>query len=134
MTERRFSAEVRRAMFWALLAARAAGEPQVTAPRVAAALLRCESMASLRADVDAPEALPFDECARRVAADLARRGIALGSPEHIQETTPLPLHPSVQAAIEAVTRADADAVITPHDVFHALLAADPELARRAGDA
>lgn len=124
-------------MFWALLAARTAGETEVSAGRIAAALLRSDDLAAwshLVRTMEDPKSLSLDDCVRRVTDDLGARGIELGSPEHLGSVRPLPLDAAVRRAVDRImSRGDAGEIVTPVELFRALLAADPELARRWGD-
>ena len=139
--ERRASLETKRAMFWAALAEESADEPMTSANRVAAALLRMDSVKAflIRAQldaarvleaVDAPGSLPFDECERRVLSELARKGLELGSVEHRAAFRPRRLVPVVGEAVDSVFNPYDDRPVSALELLLALIRADVALAER----
>ena len=135
------TAETRQAMFWAALAAQCAGEPHVTANRIAAALLRTPSATTFctRSQIDSavvcgaaddPERPSFADCEREVSRDLAERGVELGSREHQATLELRPLHPIVKPVFDAVVERREQFAIPPLELLLALIDADPALAER----
>lgn len=120
--------ETNRAMFRAALAAQAAGEPYVSADRIAGSLLHTDAVRDLcsRARIDSaqllqvfddPRAPSFEECARRLKEDpspLPRR----------------PLDPLLKPALDAFLARHGHLAIPPLQLLLEILRADPELATR----
>jgi hypothetical protein len=127
----RYAAETRRALFRALLAARCAGEPVVSRNRVVVALLMAAGVAdALIEEIEDPNAISFDECQRRAAEEVARSGFAFGSREHIAAVRPLPVDPEAERPLRALLEQHPHPEIMPLDALRALLRADPALAAR----
>jgi ATP-dependent Clp protease ATP-binding subunit ClpA len=101
----RFSAEARRALFTAMVVARAAGETEVTIERVLSAVLRAPLMPlDLGAAPDEAGAhdQEFERLLDTVVQNLAEAHIEFGSREHIASFQPLQLAPDVRDALENV--------------------------------
>ena len=140
-TKQGWTAETRRAMFWAALAAQCAGEPHVTANRIAAALLRTPSISALctrlqidsavvRGAVDDPARPSFSDCEREVSRDLDERGVELGSREHQAIVELRPVDPLVKPVFDAVLKRREQFAIPPLELLLAFIDADPTLAER----
>jgi hypothetical protein len=136
---RALALETKRAMFWTALVAQCAGEPVVTGRRIVAALLRTESIAAfcaragidsarVRDAVDDPAELPFDECVRRVEAELAEKGLAFASHEHQASVERRPLDPRVKGVFDDMIERHGQLGDTPLEVLFAVMRADPVLA------
>jgi hypothetical protein len=124
---RRTSHEFRRAMFTAVVVARAAGETELTWERILSAVLRTEqvgrfcedagvSIAALLPVVDEAQAPVFSECMEKCEAGLAERGHTFGSHEHITSLQPLPVAEARRFFVRVDTFFDdapEDAPITP---------------------
>jgi hypothetical protein len=132
--------ETKRAMFRAVLAAQCAGEPVVTGRRIVAALLRTESIAAfcsraridsarVRDAVDDPATLAFDECERRMEAELAEKGLAFGSKEHQASVQRRPGDPRLKAVFDNIVERHGRLAVAPLELLFALMRADPVLAR-----
>lgn len=140
MEDRRTLAlETKRAMFWTALVAQCAGEPVVTGRRIVAALLRTESIAAfcararidsarVRDAVDDPSVPTFDECVRRVEAELAEKGLAFASKEHQASVQRRPLDPRVKAVFDDMIERHGQLGDTPLELLLGLMRADPVLA------
>lgn len=139
--ERRYSHEMKRAMFWAALAAQCAGERYVASNRIVASLLRTPSVRELcsRAQIDParvfgavddPQALSFEECEREVMQDLADKGLELGSQEHLASVERRPLEPAMKAVFDAIEQRPDRSAIAPLELLADLIRADPALAER----
>ena len=138
---RRTSHEMRRAMFTAVVVARAAGEAELTWERILSGVLRtyqvgrfCEdagiSVDALLPLVDAVRAPSFSECMERVEAGLAERGHTFGSREHVDSLRPLPVVEARRFFVRMETFFDdapEDAPITPLHLLGTLIE-KPEIA------
>ena len=138
---RRLSTETKRVMFWALSAARCAGETHVTSGRIASAAFTtpsvaafCEeahlSCAHLAAAADGPGVMATAECQRIAEQQLAEKGIPIGSREHLDSVRPLPHEPTARAVVHAVWSAADERAITPLELLLALIRADESLRAR----
>ena len=139
--ERRFFNETKRALFWAALAAECAGETHVTGNRIAAALLRSDSVrdfcsraqiesARVLDAVDDPQTLSFDECERRVRSELARDGVELGSQQHRARVQLRPIDPVVRGVLDLIIERHGHVGVSPLELLRDLIRADPSLAAR----
>jgi hypothetical protein len=144
MSERRYSTEARQTLFWALLAARCAGEPHVTSGRIASAALRsgsaaayCEAaqlpLAELVAAADEPGVLASEECRRTVEHAIAQAGLEVGSSEHLMTIRPLPIEAAAQRVINALSAVPGERTITPLELLLALIRADASLRARVAN-
>lgn len=135
------SLQTKRAMFWAALAAQYAGESYVTRNRIIAALLRTESIADfcsrmhidvsgLLDAVDDPETLSFRECQRMVTADLAEKGLELGSVEHRATVQRRSVDPSIRPVLDAVLDRHGYMAASPLELLLDVVQADATLAER----
>ena len=140
-SDRRYSLEMKRAMFWAALAAQCAGERYVTANRIVAALLRTPSISELcsraRIDsadlfhaVDDPETMSFEACERKVMRDLTDKRLELGSKEHQASIERHPLEPGVKPLFDAVEKRPARYAVQPVELLLDLIRSDRALAGR----
>lgn len=128
--------ETRLAMFWAALVAQCAGEAQVTASRIAAALLRTDT-ARARLDsvrvlsaADDPQAISFEECEQRVRRELAASGTEFASKEHQATVQLRPLEPHVRTVLGQLIDRDGAILVPPLPLLLELLLAHPALAAR----
>jgi hypothetical protein len=139
--ERAVSLETRRAMFRAAVVAQCAGETNVTANRILAALLRADTLTELcsRAHIDSalvmkavedPETLSFEECERRVRSELAGNGVAFGSREHQAAIQYRPLDPVVRPVLDRTFQRHGHVAVSPLELLLDLIRADPAMAER----
>ena len=129
------SLQTKRAMFWAALAAQYARESYVTRNRIVAALLRTESIADfcsrahidlarLLDAVDDPRSVSFRECERMVTADLAEKGLELGSVEHRATVQRRSIDPSVRPVLDAAIDRRGSIALSPLELLLDLIGAD----------
>lgn len=128
-------------MFWALLVAQCANETHVTSNRIIASLLRSESVSAFlsRAQIDAarlleavddPQLLSFEECERRIHAELALNEIVLGSEEHRGRVQLRPLDPVAREVMNKVIERYGHVGVSPLELLREMLRADSVLASR----
>ena len=128
-------------MFSAALVAECAGESYLTSARIAAALLRTESVkafcSQIRVDatvatdaLDDPRTLSFDECEHRLMRRLAADGVALGSAEHRAQVEYRPLEPVVRPVVGRALEEHGGLAMSPLRLLMELLLADTTLAER----
>jgi hypothetical protein len=133
--------ETRQAMFWVSLVVQCAGEPEVTANRIAVALLRTKSgrellerrgtdPAAVIAALDAPGELSFEECARRMTADVEKKGLAFASKEHQETVEWRPLEPAVKKVFHEIIEREGALTIAPDELLLELMRVDPALATK----
>ena len=138
-TDRRSSHETKVAMFWAALAAQYAGEPDMTANRIVASLLRTDSVRELcsRAQVDIARVsevvesaltLSSEECERMVMRDLAEKGLELGSKEHQAGVQLRPLEPRMRGVLDEILARHGQLAIPPLELLLHVVRADAALA------
>ncbi len=125
---RRPSSEVKRAMFWAQIAAQRAGESHVSASRIVASLLRILGLQGID---------DFEERLQRVLDDLAARGLELGSRPLMAEVESrlLPLDPAAESVLKSVWHREdlAEVVLKPQELLLAFVRAEPALAARLAE-
>lgn len=137
----RISNETKRAMFWAALAAQHTGETHMTANRIAAALLRTDSIRELcaRAQLDLgrlldavedPQVLSFEECERLVWRELEEKGLEFASKEHQASVQRRPLQPEVLPVFSAILDRHGHMAASPLELLRDVLRADAALAAR----
>ncbi len=113
MSELRLAHETRRACFCALTVAVATGEGEISARRIAAAVLRdaavravCDvggiSVEELTALVDDQGERSFQQVLTSIEESLAAREESFGSSSHINSIQPLPLSSNMKKAFEAM--------------------------------
>jgi hypothetical protein len=135
----RLSHETKLAMFWVALATQCAGERSVTGKRIAASLLRTDSLrelcsrkqidsARLFVAVEEPGTPSFEECQRRVRSDLAEKGLAFASKEHQATVQPRPLDPIALGVVGAILERDGHLGASPLELLLDLIRADAGLA------
>ena len=141
VSERRYSAEARQALFWALLVARCAGEEHVTSGRIASAVLRSGSAAAycekaqflparLVAAADEPGVMGSDECRGAVERAIAQAGFEIGSREHLASVRPIPIEAVAQQVINALPSAAGAREITSLELLLAMIRVDTSLRAR----
>ena len=122
----RFSAEARRALFTAMVVARAAGETEVRIERVLSAVLRTSVMRELGVPAAGAEAGVDDQTFERVldtlVKNLGEAHVEFGSREHIASFQPLQLTSQVRAALENLHTVLADVPSSSVTLAHILLA------------
>ena len=139
--DRRSSHETKLAMFWAAVAAECAGEKYVTASRTVASLLRTNAVielcsraqidsAHVRAAVDDPQCLSFEECERKVKRDLADKGLEFLSNEHRSAVELRRFEPAVERVFDAILERHGRLAIPPLELLGDVIGADPALAQR----
>lgn len=135
------SLETKRAMFRAAVVAQCAGETNVTANRIVAALLRADKITELcaRAQIDSagamkavedPEKQSFEECERRVHHELAGTGVAFGSREHQAAIQFRPLDPVARRVLEPIIGEHEHVAVSPLKLLLDLIRADSVMAQR----
>ena len=123
----RFSAEARRALFTAMVVARAAGETEVNIERVLSAVLRTSVMRELHVPATGAEASVADQTFERVldtvVKSLGEALVEFGSREHIASFQPLQLTSQVREALEnlhSVLAGVPSSTVTPAHILLAL--------------
>jgi hypothetical protein len=143
MADRIGVVETRRAMFWAALVADCAGEPLTRATRVAAALIRAPSVAEfcsragialtpIKAALEDPETVTFNECQRIVMTKLEEAGVELASKEHLamMQSRLRPLEPLVREVLDPMVAEQGHLALSPLQFLLELMRADSALAER----
>jgi hypothetical protein len=128
-------------MFWAALAAECSGETSMTANRIAASLLRTNTLrtfcsraqiddALLLSAIDDPQTSSFEECERRVMRKLAEDRIEFGSKEHQATVQRRPLEPVVRRVLDPIIERHGGIGVSPLVLLRDLIRAEPVLAER----
>ena len=107
------------AMFWAALAAQSAGEPQITAKRIVASLLRATTVQEFcsRAQIDS-------------AGVLDAVGDKFDSTEYQARIEHRPVEPLVRGVLDKVIEQHGQIGVSPLALLLDLMRADPALAER----
>ena len=129
--KRRSSHETKRAMFRVALVVQYANEPQVTRERIVASFLSSAGIAPeiIRA-MEGPQAISFIDALHAVKTQLAEKGIAFASKEHLDSVQPRPLEPSVLAAFNTVMHREDERPMTLLEFLLELMRTNPELTAR----
>lgn len=128
-------------MFRALLVTIATDEPEVSARRIASAVLRtpqiraaCDvqriAVSDLLAAVDGEKEGNFSRVLESIEKAVAQRGLEFGSRPHINSVAPRRINAITQQAILTIGRTKADMTeMTPADILLAVVQSDTETAR-----